>query len=68
MEDLPLQVGQVDAVVIHQRDAADAGDAEIHGHRRTEAAGADDQRVRRQEFFLAGYVDVIQQDVARITE
>ena len=44
--DLPLQVGEVDPVVVDQGDAADAGGAEEERDRRAEAAGADHQRVR----------------------
>ena len=45
VRDLPLQVGQVDRVAVGDRQAADAGRAEIETCRRTEASRADDQRV-----------------------
>jgi hypothetical protein len=46
VRDLALQVGEVDRVVVDQRDAADAGRAQVQRHRRAQAAGADDQGVR----------------------
>jgi hypothetical protein len=46
VRDLALQVGQVHGVVVDQRDAADAGRAQVQRHRRAQPAGADDQRMR----------------------
>ena len=64
MRDLALQVGEVDLVVIGQRDAPDAGAAEVQRHRRAKPAGTDDQRVRRQQALLPFDADFLEQDVA----
>ncbi|MDQ0568708.1 hypothetical protein QFZ42_000542 [Variovorax paradoxus] len=43
VSDLALEVGEVDLVVVHQRDMPDAGGREIQRHGRAQAARADDQ-------------------------
>ena len=68
VRNLPLQIGQLDGVVVDDRDPADAGRAEVQRHRRPEAAGADDQRMRRQQPALALDADLVEQDVPRITQ
>ena len=66
--DLALQVGQLHLVVVHQRQAADAGTAQVQGDRRAQSARADHQRVRGQQPLLAFDADVIEQDVARVAQ
>ena len=68
VRDLALQVGEVDRVVVDQRDAADAGRAEVQRHRRAQPAGADDQRMRGQQALLALDADLVEQDVARVAQ
>ena len=68
MDDLPLQVGQVDGVVVADGKGADAAGGEVESGRAAQSAGADHQGVAGQQFFLAGDVDVRQQDVAGITD
>ena len=68
VRDLALQVGEVDMVGIDQREMADAGAAQVQRHRRAEAAGADDERTRTQQTLLAFDADLVEQDVARITQ
>ena len=68
VRDLALQVGQVDRVVIDQRDAPDAGRAEVERHRRAEPAGADDQRMPVEQPLLALDADLVEQDVPRIAQ
>jgi hypothetical protein len=68
MGDLPLQVRQIDRVAVDQRDAADAGAAQVQRRRRTQAAGADDERVRRAQTLLALDTDLVEQDVARLAQ
>ena len=65
-QQLALQVGQVDAVVIDDAQRADAGRGQVQAGRRTEAAGADHQYARGLEFFLAGDADLRQQQVAAV--
>src|SRR5476649_1732357 len=66
--DLALQIGQVDRVVVDQRDVADAGRRQVQRGRRTEAAGADDQRMPGQQFLLPFDADFVEQDVARVAQ
>ena len=66
VDDLPLQVGEADHVVVDDADRADPGGGEIERHRRAEPAGADDQHARRLEALLAGAADLGEHDVARV--
>ena len=68
MRDLALQVGQVHRVVVHQRDTAHAGRAQVQRHRRAQAARADHQGMRGEQTFLAFDADFLEQDVARIAQ
>src|SRR5664280_448609 len=68
VRDLPLQVGEVDAVAVDERDAADAGAAKIERDRRAEPAGADDEHTGREQPALAVDADVVEQDVARVAQ
>ena len=64
VRDLALQVGEIDLVGVDQRDAADAGAAEVQRHRRPQAAGTDHQRTRAQQALLALDADLVEQHVA----
>ena len=64
--DLPLQVGQLHAVVVDDADRADAGRGQIEHQRRAQPAGADDQHPRRLQLRLADAAHLLQQDVARV--
>jgi hypothetical protein len=66
--DLALEVGEVDLVVVHQRDVADAGCRQVQRHRRAQPAGADDQRVAGTDALLAVDAELFQQDVARVAQ
>jgi hypothetical protein len=68
VRDLPLQVGEVDPVVVDDRDPADAGTAEEQQRRRPEPAGADDERMRGEELALALDADLVKQQVARVAQ
>ena len=68
VEDLSLQVGQIDGVVIDQRDPADAGRGEIERSRRAEAAGTDDQRVAVEDALLAFDAECVKEDVPAVAE
>ncbi len=52
VQNLPLQVAEVHDVEVHDADRADAGCGEIHRHRRSQAAGADAEDLRRLELLL----------------
>ena len=68
MHDLALQVGEVDLVVIADRDACRRRRRQIQRDGRAEAAGADDQRVRGEQFLLAFDADLRQQDVPAVAQ
>ena len=68
MQDLALQIGQVDRVAVGQRDASDPGGGKIQGGRRTQAAGADHDRVAGKQAFLPLDAYLRQEDVARVAQ
>jgi hypothetical protein len=68
IEDLALQVGEVDLVGIGDRQFADAARRKVERGRAPQAAGADDQRVRRAQPLLALDPDLIEEDVAAVAE
>ena len=49
MDDLAIQIGQLDMLVIKDRDIADACRGKVEDHRRSEAAGADNEDTRRKK-------------------
>ena len=53
VDDLALQVGGIDHVVVHQADAPDAGRRQVQRHRRAQPAGADDQHRGGLQLALA---------------
>ena len=66
VNDLALQIGQRNDVVIDHTERADPGGGEIHQRRRTEAARADHQHGRLFQCRLAGAADLAQHDVAGV--
>ena len=68
MQYLTLQVGEVDGVVIGDRDRAHARRGEIHGGRRAQPARADDQRPRIEQGLLTLDIDFGQQDVPAVAQ
>ena len=66
VEDLPLQIGKIHGVEIHDADLADAGGGEIHGDGRAEAARADAQDAGGLDFLLAGQTDFGQNQMPRV--
>ena len=63
MDDLALQVGQVDRIVVDHADGADPGGGQVQQHGRSKPPGADDQNPARQQLGLADAADLFQQDV-----
>jgi hypothetical protein len=68
IENLTLQVGEVDLVRVGEGEFADAAGGEVKRRRAAEAARADDQGVRRAQPLLALDSDLIEEDVAAVTE
>ena len=66
MDDLPLQIGERDRVVVDHAERADAGGCQIHQHGGAKPARADDQHAGALERGLARPADLAQHDVARV--
>ena len=66
VDDLALEVADVDDVEVDETDRPDARGGEIERGRRTEAAGADEQRLRAEEPGLAGRTDLGDQQMAAV--
>ena len=66
MQDLALQVRRVDLVHVDDADRAHPGRGEIERGGRSEAAGAEHQHLRVEQFDLAGDADLGQQQVALV--
>ncbi len=66
MNDLPLQVGQLHVIEIHQHQMTDAGSGEIHGHRRAESPQTDDQYPCLAKSRLTGLADVRQEEMPTV--
>ena len=68
MHDLALQIGQIDAVAIADRQRADARGGKVQRRRRTQPAGADHQYMRIEQALLAFDADFRQQDVPAVAQ
>ena len=68
IENLPLQVGEVDLVRIGDGELADAARGKVERRGTTQAAGADDKRVRRAQPLLPLDSYFVEQDVAAVAE
>ena len=68
IKDLPLQVGEVYFVGVGEGELADAAGRQIERRGATQAAGADDQRVRRAQPLLALDPYLVEKDVAAVAE
>ena len=66
VQDLALQVAALDAVVVDQRQVADAGGGEIQRGRRAEPARADQQDTAGAQPSLPVLADLGQRQLARI--
>ena len=67
VDNLALQIGQRDDVVIDRAERADTGGRQIHQDRRAEAAGADHQHGRLFQRGLPRATDFVQHDMAGVT-
>ena len=68
VENLALQVGEVDLVRVGEGEFSDAAGGEVERRGATQAAGADDERVRRAQPLLALDAYFIEQDMAAVAE
>ena len=58
VDDLALEVGEVDDVVVDDAERADAGRREVERGRRAEAAGAEQQHLGVEQLLLALQADL----------
>ena len=66
VDDLALEVGDVDDVVVDDAERADAGRGQVQRGRRAEPAGAEQQHLGVEQLLLALDADLGQQEVARV--
>ena len=66
MDDLALQIGQIDGVVVDDAERADPGRSEIKQQRRAEPAGADDEDACGQQLLLAFLANLVQHQVSGV--
>jgi hypothetical protein len=66
--DLPVQVGELDPIVIDDAERADAGGRQIQRERRAETAGADQEDTGLEQLRLAGAADLGQHDVPGVAK
>src|SRR3972149_2090158 len=66
MQNLPLEVGEIDAIAVHQPQRADSGCGQIKGRRRSQPSGPDDQDPALTEADLSFAADVGNHDLAAV--
>src|SRR5215469_10908888 len=66
VHDLPLQIGDVDAVGIGDAEGSDPGGRQVEEQRRAEAAGANDEDARGQQPDLPFFTDLLEDQVASV--
>jgi hypothetical protein len=66
VQDLPVQVGQFDRLVIHNGDVTDPGRGKVENHRRAKPARTDNQHAGRQQPFLTVLADIRHDDLTGI--
>ena len=67
MDDLAVQVGERDLVVVDDAERPDTGPSQILQRRRAQTACADDERARGLELVLPRAAQPMQDDLARVT-
>ena len=68
MQNLPLQIGQVDCVVVAQRQIAHPACGEEQRRRTAQPARPDNQRTCMQQFLLSFDTNVRQKNMAAIAQ
>ena len=68
VDDLALQIGEIDVVVVADRQLSDAGGSEIQRGRRAESSRTDDRAHARGEFLLSLDADLRQQDMPAVAQ
>ena len=68
VQNLALQVGEVDLVRIGEGERADAAGGQVERRGAAQAAGADDERVRRAQPLLPLDADLFEKDMTAVTQ
>ena len=68
VRNLPLQVGQIDRIVVNEGDVPDTRRPEVKRYRRAQASRANNQRPATRDFFLPLNANLVQQNMARIAQ
>ncbi len=68
MDHLPLQVGKIDHIEIHDADPPDSRRRQIHAQRRTQPARADHEHLGALQLELAFHADFRHDQVPAVTE
>jgi hypothetical protein len=68
MHDLALEVREVDAVAVADRDASHAARGEVEKRRGAQASRADDERVGREKALLRLLAELVQQEMAAVSK
>jgi hypothetical protein len=66
VQNLALQIGKIDVVVINQSDGANSGRREVQRDRRTQSTGAYQQHPRPFQTALSILADLREQDVSAV--
>ncbi len=66
VKDLPLEVGEVDQVVVDDGQGAHPGRGEVEGRRRAEPTGSDEEHTRVRQATLALLTDTGKEQVPRV--
>ena len=68
VDDLALQVGELDHVVVDDAQGADPGGRQVHQKGRAESAGADHQDLGGEQLRLALFTDLVEDDVPGVAK
>ena len=68
VQHLPLQIGQVDLVIVDNHQRADTGCRHVQRGRAAQTAGAYDQGARGKQSVLSFDADRVQQDVPAVAQ
>ena len=68
MDNLPLQIGQINLVIVHQGESAHAGSGQIHGHGRAQPAQAHNQYMGFEKCLLGFCAETRQQYLAAVAQ
>ena len=68
MDNLPLQIGQINLVIVHQGESAHAGSGQIHGHGRAQPTQPHNQYMGFEKCLLGFCAEIRQQYLAAVAQ